>query len=171
MMANRLLKIVHLVDPLLSPLSTSNLLQLSFGLNREVVGSFEAVRWADTNSWLSGEFYMNSSLANEPLMKPFSQCGHVNTLERLLGLIRIIICLCNYTLSTGNTGHYPTAPLDLHDISWSRTVSRRAASSSCNQTRQYLYPFPFQRNAPQIPDVSFISGTSWDPLSGSPESA
>lgn len=40
MMANSLLKIVHLVDPLLSPLSTSNLLHVSFGLNRQVVGSF-----------------------------------------------------------------------------------------------------------------------------------
>ena len=81
-------------------------------------------------------------------MKTFSQCDYVNRLERLLGLIRITICLCNYTLSSGNMGHYPTAPLDLHNIS--RTVSRRAAPSSCNQTPGYLYPYPFQRNAPQV---------------------
>lgn len=45
MTANRLLKIVHLVDPRLSPLSMSHLLRVSFGLNGEVVG-----RRADTNS-------------------------------------------------------------------------------------------------------------------------
>lgn len=49
-------------------------------------------------------------------MKTFSQCDYVNRLERLLGLIRITICLCNYTLSTGNMGHYPTAPRDLHKL-------------------------------------------------------
>lgn len=50
-------------------------------------------------------------------MKTFTQCDYVNRLERLLGLIRITICLCNYTLSTGNVGHYPTAPmaLDAHN--------------------------------------------------------
>lgn len=55
-------------------------------------------------------------------MKTFSQCDYVNRLERLLGLIRITICLCNYTLSTGNLGHNPTAPqvLDIHNCRWRR---------------------------------------------------
>lgn len=47
-------------------------------------------------------------------MKTFSQCDYVNRLERLHRLIRITICLRNYTLSTGNLGHYPTAPHALH---------------------------------------------------------
>lgn len=105
-------------------------------------------------------------------MKTFSQRDYVNRLERLLGLIRITICLCNYTLSTGNMGHYPTAPLDLHNISWSRRVSRRAACSSRNQTLQYLDPFLLRRNAPQIPDVVFYCRYLMSsPSGGSPESA
>lgn len=62
-------------------------------------------------------FCSDSNLATEPLMKTFTQHDYVNRLERLLGLIRITICLCNYTLSTGNVGHNPTAPtlLDPHD--------------------------------------------------------
>ncbi len=85
-------------------------------------------------------------------MKTFSQCDYVNRLERLLGLIRITICLCNYTLSTGNLGHYPTAPqvLDLQNSRRRRaevcgkkwTVSRRINWVRTGIRRNYI---PFSR--------------------------
>lgn len=63
---------------------------------------------------------MGRNLTSEPLMETLCQCDYVNRLGRLLGLIRITICSCNYTLSTGNVGLYPTATLilDHHQLRW-----------------------------------------------------
>lgn len=71
-------------------------------------------------------------------MKTLSQCDYVNRLQRLLGLIRITICLCNYTLSTGNAGHYPTAPkvLDLLKSSGRRTKVPGRSGPSQEETSQ-----------------------------------
>lgn len=96
-------------------------------------------------------------------MKTFSQCDYVNRLERLLGLIRITICLCNYTLSTGNLGHYPIAPraLDLHKSRRSRAEvwenSGQPPEEPPGSNWNWKEQFFFSRDTfiPWIPNVSF----------------
>lgn len=113
-------------------------------------------------------------------MKTFSQCDYVNRLERLLGLIRITICLCNYTLSTGNLGHYPTAPqiLDLHRRRSRAGKGGRSPEDSPGfnwNCREHFTIFQDTETwngnsfTPWIPNASFSADISLDSPSGVPK--
>lgn len=109
-------------------------------------------------------------------MKTFSQCDYVNRLERLHRLIRITICLRNYTLSTGNLGHYPTAPHALHLHNSRRSRAQKIGDSlqeknklgpaGTRRTITYSLFFFQGRNtfSPWVPDVSFCADISVDYL-------